>query len=63
MARQALGRGLDALIPGHLKNLDHLDGQPAAGVQELPIAEIKPNPFQPRTQFKAEELKELAQSL
>ena len=51
MARQALGKGLNALIPGHLRDLD----APAGGTgqpQELPIAEIRPNPYQPRTVFR-----------
>ncbi len=59
MARQALGRGLGALIPG---NLSALDG-PKSGVQEIPIGEIRPNPYQPRTVFRPEELKELADSM
>ena len=61
MARQALGRGLGALIPG---NLNALDGEAAKnGVQELLLSEIRPNPYQPRTVFRPEELKALADSL
>src|SRR5882724_1911190 len=61
MARQALGRGLGALIPG---NLNALDGEAAKnGVQELLLAEIRPNPYQPRSVFRPEELKELANSM
>jgi ParB family chromosome partitioning protein len=62
MARQALGRGLNALIPGHLRDLDAPGAEPGKP-QELPIAEIRPNPYQPRTVFKPEMLKELADSL
>ncbi len=61
MARQALGKGLGALIPG---NLSAIDGEAAkAGVQELNLSEIRPNPYQPRTVFRAEELKALADSI
>lgn len=55
--RRGLGRGLDALIPGED------DSQPRQGVQEVSIAQIKPNPFQPRTNFKQQELEELAGSI
>jgi ParB family chromosome partitioning protein len=56
-----LGRGLGALIPG---NLNALDGEAARhGVQELTLAQIRPNPYQPRTVFRPEELKELADSM
>lgn len=61
MARQALGKGLGALIPGNLQNLDPATAGGAP--KELPIAEIRPNPFQPRTVFKADELKALADSI
>ena len=36
---------------------------PGAAVLELPIADIERSPFQPRREFKEEELKELAESL
>ena len=60
MARQALGKGLNALIPGHLRDLDS-DGK--GGVQDLAIAEIRNNPYQPRTVFRVDELKALADSI
>ncbi len=60
MARQALGRGLGALIPGHLQDLNQAD---RASVSEVPVAEVKPNPWQPRTVFKPEELRQLADSI
>jgi len=55
--RQALGRGLGALIPG---------GGEAAGEGELilvPIGEVFPNPEQPRRRFGPEGLEELAASI
>lgn len=60
MARQALGKGLGALIPGSIPALDP-EGQ--AGARDLAVSEIRPNPFQPRTVFKADELKALADSI
>jgi ParB family chromosome partitioning protein len=60
MARQALGKGLSALIPTHLQDLPAAD---RSSVTEIPTAKIKPNPHQPRTVFAAAELKELADSI
>jgi ParB family chromosome partitioning protein len=55
--KRGLGRGLDALIPaGGLP-------APSGNVLSLPIDEIEPNPRQPRTQFDARELEELAESI
>jgi ParB family chromosome partitioning protein len=56
MAREALGRGLRAL----------LEGTEAAGEAELlqlPVAQVHPNPYQPRQHFDPERLQELASSL
>lgn len=54
MKRKALGRGLEALLPStEEKNLIH----------NLPISKIKPNPYQPRAEFKEEEIEELANSI
>ena len=59
--RQALGRGLEALIPGGAQK----PGEPAGGqnVQRLPISSIRPNHLQPRKNFDPEKLSELAQSI
>ena len=55
MARSfGLGRGLDALIPR---------GEPAVGVQELPLDRIRSNPLQPRDAFDEQQLGELADSI
>jgi len=52
-----LGRGLGALLG------DHLD-RPAEGeVARLPLDSVDPNPFQPRREFKEEEIRELAASI
>jgi len=56
MARkQALGRGLDALIPS--------GPEIRPGVLELPLDAIKPNPRQPRSQFPESELTDLTDSI
>src|SRR5262245_65791659 len=56
MAREALGRGLRAL----------LEGTEAAGEAELlqlPVSQVHSNPYQPRQHFDTERLQELASSL
>ena len=53
MTRKALGRGLDALLPSSEEK----------ATLELPIAELSPNPFQPRQQFDDDALTELAASI
>jgi ParB family chromosome partitioning protein len=58
MARQALGKGLSALIPTQLQNI-----QGAGPSSEIPLDKIRPNRFQPRQTFSEAELKELADSI
>lgn len=55
MARRGLGKGIGALL-GQSELSETL-------VQEIPIAQIRPNPFQPRRQFDEESLRELAESI
>ena len=58
MARKSrLGKGLDALIPPAESALR------AGDVQLAPVADIQPNPHQPRTRFSEEQLRELADSI
>jgi ParB family chromosome partitioning protein len=59
MKRTALGRGLEALIP------DKGEKGESRGEQVLmvPVDEIHPNPFQPRTIFDREKIEELASSI
>jgi ParB family chromosome partitioning protein len=61
MTRRALGKGLDAIFA----NLGNEVANPATGtsVHEIELSQIAPNPFQPRREFAAEELKELADSI
>ncbi|MFC1500816.1 ParB/RepB/Spo0J family partition protein, partial [Candidatus Zixiibacteriota bacterium] len=71
MSRKALGKGLDALIPGAGE-----DAGPASEVEtkarrpgdagvvtKIQIKTITPNPFQPRQDFDREALEELAESI
>jgi ParB family transcriptional regulator, chromosome partitioning protein len=51
-SEHGLGRGLGALIP-----------RAAAGLREVPVSDIRPNPWQPRSHFDEQELQELADSI
>ncbi len=58
MARQGgLGKGLGALIPTGVVSND------TVGLQEIPVAAIRPNPQQPREHFDEESLASLAESI
>ena len=57
MVRRGLGRGLGALIPG--ADVEHLSGL----VQDLDIASLSPNPFQPRQGRPGPEFDELVASI
>ena len=60
--RSGLGRGLGALLPG--ADVAVAPGEAsAAGLQEIAVEEIYPNPRQPRTVFRQEDLDELASSI
>jgi len=61
MNRDALGKGINALIPNFEEGLK--EKTPAGGVVELLIDEIFPNPQQPRKHFDDEKLDELVQSI
>lgn len=54
MGRQALGRGLEALIPPE---------KPGPRAVEIPLTEIHPNPLQPRRRFDDNKLEDLAASI
>ncbi|MEK3885385.1 ParB/RepB/Spo0J family partition protein [Paenibacillus sp. PL2-23] len=51
-----LGRGLDALIPSLSVNDDDK-------VIEVPLSQLRPNPYQPRKTFDEDSIKELAESI
>ena len=61
MNRDALGKGINALIPNFEEGLK--EKIPPAVVVELLIDEIFPNPLQPRKHFDDEKLEELVQSI
>ncbi len=65
--KQALGRGLSALLQEPEKNQQtagSTSSSPQVGtIVELELNRIEVNPFQPRTQFKEEAIRELASSI
>jgi ParB family chromosome partitioning protein len=56
--RGGLGRGLSALIPGAPEA-----GEASAGLMEVPVNAVAPNPKQPRTRFDDETIATLAASI
>lgn len=58
--RDRLGKGLGALLGEYLGETGGPDG---ANSRLVPVAKVGPNPFQPRRDFKEEELAELATSI
>lgn len=56
--RNALGRGLDALI-----NMDEIETSGTSSISEIELLRIQPNPDQPRREFDDESLEELAASI
>jgi ParB family transcriptional regulator, chromosome partitioning protein len=56
MKRAALGKGIAALIP-------EMPSARPSGALELPVADIRPNPMQPRRVFSEARLEELAASI
>src|SRR4030042_4504611 len=61
--KTGLGRGLDALIPSGDFKPESLPAISSSGYETLPIADINPNPRQPRSQIDKDELSELADSI
>src|SRR5262245_6468328 len=59
--RSGLGKGITSLIP--LAETAPADGGGAPTLVEVPVAEITPNPHQPRVHFDEETLGELAASI
>jgi ParB family chromosome partitioning protein len=59
--RSGLGKGITSLIP--LAETAPADGGGAPTMVEVPVAEITPNPHQPRVHFDEETLSELAASI
>jgi ParB family transcriptional regulator, chromosome partitioning protein len=61
-AARGLGRGLSALL-GDGDVAAREPAEPGSRSRNLPVAFLKPNPFQPRRIFDAEELKGLTASI
>ncbi len=66
--RQALGRGLEQLFSTEVLDFNAFEDQVMESVnesdiQEIPVSEIRPNPYQPRKNFDQEALDELAASI
>lgn len=65
--KQALGRGLSALLNESKNDLTGVDEKTAkramGSIIEIDLNSIEVNPFQPRSQFNEEQLKELAGSI
>ena len=56
--RNALGRGLDSLIP-----MDDVPARGSSAINDIPLDKITPNPDQPRSTFDEDALDELAGSI
>lgn len=66
--RRALGKGLEELFNNEQINFDQieekiLDSTSVDEIVELPVDELRSNPYQPRKVFDEEKLQELAQSI
>jgi ParB family chromosome partitioning protein len=65
--KQALGRGLSALLNDPDKDINSVEDKGAeklvGNIVDLPLEYIEVNPFQPRTSFNDEQLSELASSI
>jgi ParB family chromosome partitioning protein len=71
--KKALGRGLNALLSDSeeerlevdipIGNSPSTSSSPVSGLNEIPVGQIEVNPFQPRSHFDEEALKELSESI
>jgi ParB family chromosome partitioning protein len=61
--RNALGRGLSALLENANTDITATDIKPNNAVNEVLISQIQANPFQPRVEFEDSALKELSESI
>jgi len=66
--KKALGRGLEQLFSSEVLDFDQFESNimesvNESDVKELPVSEIRPNPYQPRKAFNEEALNELAESI
>ena len=66
--KKALGRGLEQLFDSEVLDFNTfessiLDSAEESDIKEIPLSEIRSNPYQPRKTFNDEALKELAESI
>ena len=66
--KKALGRGLEQLFSSEVLDFDQfesniMESADVSDIKELPVEEIRPNPYQPRKTFNEEALQELADSI
>lgn len=66
--KKALGRGLEELFSTEVLDFDSfesniMESATEEEIKEIPVSEIRPNPYQPRKTFNEEALNELAQSI
>jgi ParB family chromosome partitioning protein len=61
--RNALGKGLSALLQDAKTDITSSDAKPVNTISEVQINQIQANPFQPRTEFDQTALQELAESI
>lgn len=66
--KKALGRGLEELFSSEVLDFDTfesniMESTPSNEVREIPVSEVRPNPYQPRKTFNEEALNELAESI
>ncbi|MDR0921439.1 MAG: ParB/RepB/Spo0J family partition protein [Lactobacillales bacterium] len=60
--KKVMGRGIDALFTEEITSLEEIDTK-SEQVVELELADLRPNPYQPRKTFDEDSLKELAASI
>ncbi len=63
MSKQALGRGLSALLENAETDITGIEPKALHSIAEIKISQIIANPFQPRTEFDDEALEELSESI
>ena len=66
--KKALGRGLEELFSTEVLDFNTFESNimetaTADEIKEIPVSEIRPNPYQPRKTFNEDALKELSESI
>ena len=66
--KKALGKGLEELFSSEVLDFDTFESNVIESatendIREIPVDEIRPNPYQPRKNFNEEALKELSESI